>query len=214
MVHERHAATVRRRREQFRNGTCVLLHGPSTCGETASRRALCCSVSRERLTSSTESCCVAFQIAFVNVKSTASSLITCVRNLYQLSAHCSTRRDRRRPTAHVPPPSLFGSLFGCNKCFVNMSAPVAAMACWSMSPTLADGNATGAAKGPRSRGTATRGASATRKEAFADACGCVGRKTSATWPDWGSRLQLQRLLITACILHRAASANVKNSRVC
>ena len=38
----------------------------------------------------------------------------------------STRRDRRRPTAHVPPPSLFGSLFGCNKCFVNMSAPVAA----------------------------------------------------------------------------------------
>ena len=139
MVHERHAATVRRRREQFRNGTCVLLHGPSTCGETASRRALCCSVSRERLTSSTESCCVAFQIAFVNVKSTASSLITCVRNLYQLSAHCSTRRDRRRPTAHVPPPSLFGSLFGCNKCFVNMSAPDAAMACWFMTPTLADG---------------------------------------------------------------------------
>ena len=34
---------------------------------------------------------MAFQIAFVNVKSTASeSLITCVRNLYQLSAHCQT----------------------------------------------------------------------------------------------------------------------------
>ena len=95
----------------------------------------------------------------------SNKLLTTVRLLQPLAAlmnllgtvfTLTTRRDRRRPTAHVPPPSLFGSLFGCNKCFVNMSAPVAAMACWFMTPTLADGNATGAAKGPCSRRTAPR----------------------------------------------------------
>ena len=46
-------------------------HGPTTCGETASESVYCSVLSRERLTSSTRELVSAFQIAFVNVKSTA-----------------------------------------------------------------------------------------------------------------------------------------------
>ena len=91
----------------------------------------------------------------------------------------STRRDRRRPTAHVPPPSLFGSLFGCKKCFVNMSAPVAAR--WRA--YLYDSDARGRDADGSSQGALLtmkrhRRAPATRKEARDEAYVAFGRKTS------------------------------------
>ena len=45
-----------------------------------------------------------------------------------------------------------------------------------MTPTVADGTRTGAAKAPRSRGTANRGTSATRKEAPPTRAGCLDEK--------------------------------------